>query len=333
MPTSLRTPSRDWRERVESDEALRFARYGELFTQLQRRQSQRYGPGRALHRRQLLALQAQFEVLGDLPTYASNGLFSRPGKYNAWVRLSNGASAIHPDRRADVRGFAIKVLDVHGPNALATGQTSCQDFLLIQLPVTSFARSAEFVEVALAAAKGPLAVLGALVRRHGLREGLRRVKRLSEGLNAPFTGFATERFYSALPFACGPYAARARLLPSPGEVASPGANHNWAQDVLNRLRVRALDYEFQLQFFIDETSTPIENGSIDWSEAVAPYATVGRLTLPMQEPSSGFAQQVEAAHFDPWAALAEHRPLGELMRARKAVYYASQQERMSKPGG
>ena len=32
---------------------------------------------------------------------------------------------------------------------------------------------------------------------------------------------------------------------------------------------------------------------------------------------------MERDHFDPWMALADHRPLGEIMRARKAAYYAS----------
>jgi len=327
MPSALPTPRRDWRERVDSDEAMRFARYGDLFTQMQRAQTQRFGNGRALHRRQILALRAQFEVLGSLPAHAAQGLFSHTAKYDAWIRLSNGASAINPDRRPDVRGFAIKVLGVHGPSALGDGETSCQDFLLIQLPATGFARSAEFVEVALAAAKGPLAVIAALVRRHGFVAGLRRLKRLGDGLNAPFSGFATQRFYSALPFACGAYAARARLLPPPGERAVAGAKDDWADDMLQRLERRPLVYEFQLQFFVDETHTPIEDGSVDWDESLAPYVSVARLTLPMQDLQRAFAEQVESAAFDPWAALAEHRPLGELMRARKAVYYASQKER------
>ena len=322
-----KAPSCNWRERIEDDEPQRFERYGELFAQMQRAQSQRFGAGRALHRRQLLALQGHFEVLSGLPPYASYGLFARAATYEAWVRVSNGASGRNPDARPDVRGFAMKVLGVHGPSALGSGETSCQDFLLIQRPVTGFARSEEFVEVALAAAKGPLAVLGAMVRRYGLVRGLRRLKALSDGLNAPFTGFATERLYSALPFACGPYAVRARLLPPRGEIALASAKHDWARDVLERLRARPLTYELELQFFVDEASTPIEDGSVDWAESVAPFVSVGRLRLPQQDPHSGFAEQVEAAIFDPWAGLLDHRPLGELMRARKVVYYASQRER------
>jgi len=327
MLSTQQPASRDWRERVDSDEVLRFARYGELFTRMQRAQDERFGKGRALHRRQILALEGRFEVLGDLPEHAAQGIFARPARFDAWIRLSNGSSACNADGRPDVRGFAIKVLGVEGPSALGAGQTDCQDFLLIQLPVTGFAGSAEFVDVALAAAKGPLAILGALARRHGLLEGLRRLKRLARGLNAPFSGFATERFYSALPFACGPYAARARLLPPAGEAATGQASRDWAKDVLDRVRVRPLVYELQLQFFVDERRTPIEDASVDWPEATAPFVSVARLTLPKQDPDREFAQHVEAAAFDPWRALAEHRPLGEMMRARKAVYYASQKQR------
>jgi hypothetical protein len=53
--------------------------------------------------------------------------------------------------------------------------------------------------------------------------------------------------------------------------------------------------------------------------------------LPRQDTSSAegrdLAQQVEAAVFDPWQALAEHRPLGDVQRARKVVYFESQKGR------
>ena len=70
---------------------------------------------------------------------------------------------------------------------------------------------------------------------------------------------------------------------------------------------------------------------MDWPEDVAPYVTVGRLKLLPQDPASAegraLAEAIEAAAFDPWIALAEHRPLGEVMRARKVVYFRSQQGR------
>jgi hypothetical protein len=40
-----------------------------------------------------------------------------------------------------------------------------------------------------------------------------------------------------------------------------------------------------------------------------------------------FIDQVERGVFDPWQALAAHRPLGEVMRARKVVYFESEKAR------
>ena len=99
----------------------------------------------------------------------------------------------------------------------------------------------------------------------------------------------------------------------------------------DRLRAGPLAYELQLQFFVKETVTPIEDASVDWPEDRSPYITVARLTLPQQDPDSAegqaLSERTEAAVFDPWAALAAHRPLGEVMRARKVVYFESQKQR------
>ena len=77
--------------------------------------------------------------------------------------------------------------------------------------------------------------------------------------------------------------------------------------------------------------TPIEDASVDWPQDEAPYVTVARLNLLKQDPDSAAGQNlaaaIEASVFDPWAALAAHRPLGEVMRARRVVYFESQQQR------
>jgi len=63
----------------------------------------------------------------------------------------------------------------------------------------------------------------------------------------------------------------------------------------------------------------------------SPYSTVARLTLPCQDCAGAAGQallsQVEATVFDPWQALAAHRPLGNVQRARKVVYFESQKGR------
>lgn len=329
----MASPSTQWQERIAADETERHAAYARDFAQIQARKSAKFGKGRTLHRKQLLGLEGSFAVLADLPGHARHGLFAAPRSYPAWVRLSNGGTDVQADRKPDIRGFAIKIRslgDLGGPGALGSGPTDCQDFLLINHPAFAFAGADEFVGLVKNLSKGPGALLGYLVSRYGFLGALGMMKRFAQTFNKPFSGFATAPFYSAAPIACGPYAARVRLLPAGGE-ARPGAEADWAQDFLARLARGPLQFRLQLQFFVDEARTPIEDASVDWPEDVAPYVTVGVLTLPPQDALAADGQAraaaIEAAAFDPWAALMAHRPLGEVMRARKAVYFESQQGR------
>ncbi len=323
----MAAPSTEWKETIAADEAERHAGYARDFEQIQAIKSAKYGKGRALHRKQLLGLHGSLEILPDLPEYARQGLFATPATYPVWVRLSNGGTDRQGDRKPDVRGFAIKVRDVDGPSALGPGPAMSQDFLLINHPAFAFAGADEFVGLVKNMAKGPGALLGYLVSRYGIFGAMGLMTRLAMAFGRPFTGFATERFYSAAPIACGPYAARVRLQAASKDVRK-GAAANWAEDFRSRLLAAPLRFELQLQFFVDEEQTPIEDASVDWLQSVAPYHTVAVLSLPMQDPQTAeghsLALSIESAAFDPWSALMAHRPLGEVMRARKLVYFQSQ---------
>jgi hypothetical protein len=325
----VNVPSTEWRESVAPDEEAQFARYAEQFVEFQRRRSRRYGPGRALHRHQILALRARVEVLADLPAHARHGMFAAPVARDAWIRLSSASMSVRPDSVPDIRGYSIKVLGVRGPGALG-GVTDEQNFALINLPSFQSGSSREFVGLIVALSHGTSAAFQHLVRTYGLIGGIRRIRHGTALLKRRFSGFATESFYSAAPIACGPYAARVRLRPAAAD-ADPGASSDWAGDMRRRLGRGPLVHDLQLQFFTDERTTPIENASVDWPESRAPYLTVARVTIPSQplddDAARDLAARVEASKFDPWNALMDHRPLGDVMRARKVVYYASQKER------
>lgn len=326
----MATPSTQWTERIAPDEAERHAGYARDFEQIQALKSAKFGKGRALHRKQQLGLRGSFEVLSELPAHARHGLFAAPGVYEAWARLSNGGTDRQADHKPDIRGFSVKVRGVNGPGALGVGATEHQDFLLINHPAFAFAGADEFVGLVKGMTKGPGALLGYLVSRYGFLGALRLMKSFATTFSKPFTGFATESFYSAAPIACGPYAVRVRMLAASADV-KPGAAADWAGDFRGHLERGPLRFNLQLQFFVDEARTPIEDASVDWPEAVAPYLTVGVLTLPVQDSGDAagreLAATIESAAFDPWNALMAHRPLGEVMRARKVVYYQSQSGR------
>ena len=322
-----RSPATDWKESVAPDEAQRFAEYGRQFAALQARKSEKYGTGRALHRKQITAAKGALEVLDSLPAFAGNGLFAKPGRYDVWVRLSNGGMDKASDKVPDVRGFALRVLGVEGESALGNGPATSQDFALINHEQFAFPRSDEFVEFVMAAAVGPAALLKHMARRYGVFGALGRMVQTVRTFGKPFGGFASNPMYSAAPIACGAYAVRVRLVPAPANGAAvQGGSKDWSTEFGARLQKSDLVWDLQLQPYVDEKTTPIEDASVNWP---TPYTTVAKLTVPKQvlDATGEFAQQVEAAVFDPWQALAAHRPLGDVMRARKVVYFESQKGR------
>lgn len=323
------TPSTEWKEQIAADEPQRFAAYAQQFKAIQARKSQKYGTGRALHRKQLTAARGTLEVLGGLPEFARQGLFAAPAKYETWVRLSNGGMDRAADRMPDIRGFALRVLGVQGDAALGNGPAVSQDFTLINQEQFAFPQSAEFIDFVAAASHGNGALIKFLFKRYGIVGGPARLIKLAKTMGKPFGGFATEALFSAVPMACGPYAVRVRLVPSPSNGSSdPQAKVDWGRDFSKRLAQQALAWDLQLQPFVNEALTPIEDASVNWP---TPYVTVARLTLPQQDTQSeagrAFSAQVEQSVFDPWHALAAHRPLGDVQRARKVIYFESQKGR------
>jgi hypothetical protein len=319
--------STDWHERIAPDEARRYQAYAAQMVELQRYRSERFGKGRGLHRKQIVAARGKLTVHANLPEFARHGLFSSPGEHDALVRLSNGSMDRAPDKVPDVRGFAIKVFGVTGDSALGNGPASSQDFLLINQPKFAFPGSGEFVDFVLAASRGKGALLAYLLKRYGVIGGPRRLLALLASIGARFGGYATSQLFSAVPVACGPYAVRLRLEPAAANGESKTAG-DFTQDFSARLARQPLQWALQLQPFTDERATPIEDASVNW---VSPYTTVATLLLPQQDLASPEGQalqaEAEAGVFDPWQALAEHRPLGDVQRARKVIYFASQRER------
>ena len=318
-------PSTEWNEVVAPDEEARFTGYAEQIGAIQRASAIKHGSaGRALHRTQHLGMRATVTVAADVPAYAQHGLFAKPGSYEAQIRLSSGSSAHQPDKKADVRGFALRVLGVEGDGALGRPTTE-QHFLLINQPTFAIASADDFIGLVTASARGDFAVVRYMITRHGFFAGLREVKRIAGGLGKRFPGFAVAPFFSAAPVAVGPYAAKVRVLPrNPAEPASD--KRDLAANVIARLAAGPLEWDLQLQFFVDAAITPIEDATVEWPESAAPWVTVGHVTAPQQD-SSALTDAIAKAKFDPWAALAAHRPLGEIMRARKAAYFTSTQGR------
>lgn len=318
----MKQASTAWLERIVPDEEAHFARVARVIDELQKRRSAKYGTGRGLHRKQLLAATGTLDVLDGLPDHARHGLFAKPGRHRVLVRLSNGGPEIQSDKLPDIRGFALKVFDVSGDGALG-GTADHQDFLMINQDRLPTRDTREFTDFLEAATPGPLSGILHLFTAHGPFGGFARLRDLFASLGKKFDGFAAERFNTVAPLCCGPYAVRVRLKPA-GNPPPTARSKGIVEDMRERLAVGPVLYDLELQFFVDEQITPIEDASVSWPDAETPIVTVARLTLGLDDSAAAVADREK---FDPWGGLAAHRPLGEVMRARKVAYLVSQKAR------
>jgi hypothetical protein len=105
-------------------------------------------------------------------------------------------------------------------------------------------------------------------------------------------------------------------------------NFNFLRDELaDRLRKGDLMFDFLVQFYIDDTRTPIEDTSLPWKPDDTPFVKLARVRIPrcdLDAPhTSALSEAVERLSFTPWHTIDDHRPLGNVMRARRVAYQAS----------
>ena len=314
----MKVASTDWKEIIPATEAATFERQAAEIRDAHAAKNMKYGKGRFLHRKPVLAAEATFEVYAGLPDHVRHGLFATAGTFPALVRLSNGAFDIQANTKPDIRGFAFRVLNVSGPSSLG-GTTDHQDFLLINHDSFASQTSDDFIEIVRVSAKGKeLGLLWFLIRKYGLGAGLKRLKLLISTVSKPFSGFNAERFSTTVPISVGPYAAKLRIAPKKPKSRGKA---DIGDDIASQLSAGPVSYDVAVQFFTDEATTPIENPSIVWPEDQSPFLSVGTLTLTKA------GADVETLFLDPWGGLADHRPLGEIMRSRKNAYFISQKAR------
>ena len=276
-------PSTEWKEDIASDEAQRFEGYASLLGNVQKHASKAGTVSRALHAKGNLGVIGELEI-ANVPDDARAGMFTVPKKYPALVRFSNGAGRHQSDRTLDVRGIAVKVFGVDGKKLIpGMEDETTQDFLAIRtssLPIKTAEEFMTIIRVARPPALMPLRMMTSL----GFRRGVQIIKAALAGLKAPQSSLAGTSYFSALPIALGSHAVQysfaAQDKASPLKLASA---NTLGEDLAARLRTSPVVYDFQLRFYVDPASTPIEDASVEWK---SPWITVGTLTLPVQETDS-----------------------------------------------
>jgi hypothetical protein len=283
-------------------------------------------------------LKGELTVYDDLPNHLRQGMFATARSYPIIVRLSTAFGDIRSDRIRVPRGIAIKVLGVSGPKSLPEDNSTNQDFLLVNHK-SYFSDAAAYLSAQRSFERQPgtpdfvLKAVGLAAR------GLVKLSNCT-GLTIPMVlnalgdagnNILGESFYSEGAIRFGNYVAKLCAAPVSESVlrlkGQPGYkdDNTLLNSVVEFFSKNSAEYELRAQLCADLQRTPVEDASIDWPEEISPHQPLGRITLPSQAADSPArrAYADDVLSFNPWRCLADHRPLGSIMRLRKEAYRVS----------
>ncbi|MGX7704417.1 catalase family protein [Methylobacterium sp. Gmos1] len=328
-------------ESVPPDEEEVQAEMIRVFEKIQTTTLKDYGHAvRGVHAKSHGLLTGRLTVLPGLPAPLAQGLFSAPGTYEAVMRLSTNPGDILDDSVSTPRGLAVKVIGVPGER-LPGAEGDSQDFVMANAPAFTAPDAKAFL--------GSLKLLAATtdapqVFKKVFSAALRGVESAIEAVGVksativslgghPETHILGETFYSQAPLRWGDYVAKVAVAPvSPALTELTGAPLN-VNGRPNGLREAVSAFfsahegvwELRAQLLTDRATMPVEDASRPWPEDESPYVPVARITVSPQESWSDdkVRRLDDGLAFSPWHGVAAHRPLGSVMRVRRAVYRSS----------
>lgn len=113
-----------------------------------------------------------------------------------------------------------------------------------------------------------------------------------------------------------------------------GVPNGLRDTVVDFFKQNAGVWEVRAQLCTDLEFMPVENAAVVWPEEKSPYRPIARITAKTQVAWSEARSSAvdDGMLFSPWHGLAAHRPLGGIMRVRKAVYEMGKKFRAEKNG-
>ena len=278
-----------------------------------------YTPGqtmRMFHPKMHGLVRATFMVNSDLEEQYRIGIFRTAKTYPAWIRLSNAKRKPSPDKKKDMRGFAIKLMGVEGQQLLKQNQNAgTQDFLMVTSPILQ-TKSVKDFQVAIFALTGGIIALFLYAITH-VGTILRSIKMVGSCKN-----LLDQQYFSTVPSRFGTEALAVKYSVRPQKPintsAPDKANVNYLREQLRKdLANGPVTYDFMVQFQEDPIKQPIEDPRIEWTTPFIKLATINILQQEFDNEAQNFYG--ENLSMSPWHGIEPHRPLGGVNRARKQV--------------
>lgn len=317
------------------------------------------GRGRALrdaHAKGYGLARGEVEILDGLPPAYAQGVYATPGRHEALVRFSNGSPHVGADALlSSALGLSLKLFGVEGRPLLDEGDGGrTMDYATINAPVFFVNTVAHyvFVQDLFLGPPPPPDATPAERRAASYRflsnflTGLGRlppeqwawdeVLVAAKGLGIAPVNLLLSTYWTMGAVRHGEYVAKIRLAPAPeaaARVAQRELDLSTAAEVYRpalvaELRERPYEFDLQVQLCVDLERMPVEVLTTEWPERLSPFVTVARLRLPRQEiGGDDNYERMDRLAFNPWRCPEAHRPLGNIMRARREVYLRSAQLR------
>lgn len=276
-------------------------------------------------------VKGEFEILPNLAENLRQGVFRYPKTYPAWVRFAGPGPLAPADMKDNgVLSIGIKLMGVEGEKLLDEKWT--QDFTGISAPTFTTPNIIENLKLQKQVYEGtPLLYFINPFDSHlldGIMQGL-----FSRTQTSPLE----VQYYSCVAYLFGEgRAVHYSIKPCSDEQTKiprkPSANY-LREAMAKTLSKKEVTFDFMIQFQTDAYRMPIENASVEWPEKLSPFVPVARLHLPVQKfDSRGQMAFAENLSYNPWHCIADHRPLGNQNRARKAIYFALSELRLTMNG-
>lgn len=297
---------------------------------------------RSVHAKSHGLLRGELHVPDDLPAVLAQGIFAKGGNWPVVIRLSTVPGDLLDDSVSTPRGFALKVVGVEGTRLDGSAGDVTQDLIFVNGgPAFSTPNAKKFI--------GGLKLAAATTdKAPGLKKALSAVLRGTEkiieslggesgtliGLGGhPETHILGETFFTKAPLLFGPYMAKLSIVPISANLTAltnaplnvNGKPNSLREAVIDFFKDETAEWEVCAQLCTNLQTMPIEDASVAWPEQSSPYVSVGRITV---KPQLAWSLQRSVAvddkmSFNPWHGISAHRPIGSIMRIRKAAYEMS----------
>ena len=278
-------------------------------------------------------LHGEFKVRDDIPEKYKVGVFTKPQTYPIWVRFSNSSPAIkrgilQPDTEGDALGMSIKLMNVPDCKILAD-EKETQDFILANHPVFFIQDVQGYIDFNTFRKQRAQNNINP-----ELLEKLKPSLAIREEIKAKIVGNPLLiQYWSMTPYKLGDNPIKFLVKPHKPEqppTTKPDSPNYMREAIVKYLNdtKESVKFDFQIQIYVDDDKTPVENPMVEWKEGDSSPITVATIEIPQQ--IFDFEERKrydEALSFSPWHTLREHEPIGSVNLARKKIYQESAKSR------